>query len=468
MGRYKSLALNTAIFGICSFTSKLLVFLMLPFYTTVLSKEEFGTADLINTIVGLLAPVFSLSIAHGVMRFALDRGKDIEQVFTFGSKVSIGGIIFVCFCYPILICIPVIRDYLWIFLLLYITSIFHTLTGLFARGLNKMKYVGIAGVVSSLVVVLSNIILLFAFHCGVNGFLVSSIISNLVFIIILVVSCKMYKYVGGDNNKQLNKEMLAYSIPIIPNTLSWWIQHSANRYILSYYCGVGDVGLYSAASKMPTIIDTFRGVFVQAWQLSTITEYDKENSKMFFRNIYTLYNVFLIVSCSVLLIGSKLLASILYSVEFYEAWTFTPLLIVGILFSSLVAFYSPTYLAHKKTNKLFVSTALGAALTIVVNLMLVPRIGAIGSAVAVVISNIIIFLYIHIDSRKYMAVKLGNFRIYLSYLVITIQGFLITFAKMHPMGVMSMLLTIIVFLLNTNEIKYLIIELYNKIKKKHI
>ena len=256
MGRYKSLALNTAIFGICSFTSKLLVFFMLPFYTSVLSKEEFGTSDLISTIVGLVVPILTLSVSHGCMRFALDRSNNIKQVFSFGIKTVSTGIILLLVSYPLLLKIPVICDYVWAFALLYISQSLHSFTGLFARGMSKVKMVGVAGVASSFVVVICNVVFLFFFHWGVSGYLLSMIVSNLCFSIILIIGCRMYRLLILKNDSQLNKEILAYSLPIIPNTLSWWIQHSANRYILNYYCGVADVGLYSAASKVPSIIDT--------------------------------------------------------------------------------------------------------------------------------------------------------------------------------------------------------------------
>lgn len=465
MGRYKSLALNTVIFGICSFTSKLLVFFMLPFYTTVLSKEEFGTADLINTIIGLLAPVFSLCISQGVMRFAIDKAKNTKQVFTFGLKVTLGGAVILFLCYPIIINIPIICDYIWIFLLLYITQVFHSLIGLFARGLNKMKFVGVAGVISSFVVVGSNILLLFIYKYGVDGYLISIIISNIVFISFLFLKCKMWLYVGKDNDNELNKGMLLYSLPMIPNSLSWWIQHSANRYILNYYCGIGDVGLYSAASKMPTIVDTFRGIFVQAWQLSTITEFNNEGSDAFFKNIYKLFNTFIIILCAGLLLFCKLLANVLYSDSFFEAWKFTPLLIVGILFSSLVAFYSPIYLANKKTNKLFLSTAIGAIITIIANFIFVPMIGAIGSAISVVISNFVIFIYLHIDTRKYLSFSLGNWQIYASYAVIFVQSIIITFLDCSPTSIWSVLMTVIILLLNSSNLIYLISAVIKKLKR---
>lgn len=431
-----------------------------------MSKEEFGSADLISTIVGLLSPILTLSISQGVMRFALDKAKDTREVFTFGLKVTLYGSVVMVLSYPLLTRIPIIKDYILVFLLLYISQVLQSLTGLFARGLNKMKYVGMAGVISSFIVVGSNILLLFVFHYGVTGYLYSIVFSNIVFVIFLFVACRMYFYIGGDNNRTLNKEMLTYSLPIIPNSMSWWIQHSANRYILNFYCGVADVGLYSAASKMPTIVDTFRGIFVQAWQLSTITEYGNKESAKFFKNIYKLYNVFIVLLCSFMLVFCKVLAIVLYSDSFYEAWKFTPLLIVGILFSSLVAFYSPIYLAKKNTNKLFLSTALGAAITIVANFVLVPFVGSIGSAISVVISNFTIFLYLHIDTKKYLQFKIGNWRIFTSYILLLLQGVLITFYNCSPTGVVSLIIVFLIILLNLEEITSLISDFINKVIKK--
>ena len=124
MGRFKTLASNTLIFAISNFTSKLLVFFMLPFYTAVLSKEEFGTADLIVTIVGLLMPVLSLSISQGCMRFALDKSKNTSVVFSFGVIVNTLGALVLILSTPILLKIDLIKDYVLVFILLFVTHLF--------------------------------------------------------------------------------------------------------------------------------------------------------------------------------------------------------------------------------------------------------------------------------------------------------------------------------------------------------
>ena len=73
MNRYQTLAANTALISIGTFGSKLLVFLMVRFYTGYLTPAEYGTADLITQTANLLIPIASLDVAEGVFRFAADR-----------------------------------------------------------------------------------------------------------------------------------------------------------------------------------------------------------------------------------------------------------------------------------------------------------------------------------------------------------------------------------------------------------
>lgn len=456
MGRVKALAENTLIFAICNFTSKLIVFFMLPFYTSVLSKEEFGTVDLITTIVGLLYPVLTLGIAHGVMRYALDKDVDTKKVFTIGFSITgVGAIILIAFI-PLLIQIDFLQKYLIVFLFLYFTNIYQHLLSLFARGIQKVRLVGIAGVSSSFTVVFCNLLFLFVYHFGVEGYIWSIVISNIVSIIILFVGAKMFRYITADYDIMLTKEMLNYSLPLMPNSLSWWINHSANRYILNFFCGVADVGLYSAASKMPSMIDTFRGIFIQAWQLSTITEYDKKDSAAFFKGMYQAYNLFLILLTGSLILLSQAIGSVLYSKDFYDAWKLAPFLFLGILFGSLIAYYSPTYLAHKKTKILFTSTFVGAIITIALNFLLIPNLGIIGTAVTSVLSNFSIYIYLHLDSKKYMDFEVNNLSYYLSYICIAIQATSISLFNMSPWGWVSILCFSMAIFLVRNDLKVII------------
>jgi O-antigen/teichoic acid export membrane protein len=466
MSRSKTLLSNTLVFAISNFTSKFLGLLMLPFYTSILSKEEFGTADLISTTIGLLIPVFTLSIADATLRYAMDKSSDSKQVFSFGLKVLLIGFSLLILLFPIVHQIKFLSGFYFLFYLLYLTSILQTFFSLFSRGINKIKLIGIAGVTSSIVIVISNVVLMYFFNMGVQGYLLSMIISYFIASTILFFGGKMYQFITlKRTNKLLLKEMLSYSSPLIPNALSWWINHTSNRYIIKYFCSVAEVGLFSAAARMPSILIGFQGIFIQAWQISAISEYDKKDNLPFFSNVFKTYNTLMILSSSLLIILSKYIAKVLYAKSFYDAWIYTPFLLISVVFGSIVGFYSSFYLAHKKTNVLFLSTFIGALVTIVFNLIMVPIIGPLGSSIANALAYFCVWLFLHIDSRKFLKLEVKYLTIYIQYIILFLQASLMVFSSGRLMFSGSILCLLILIILNYKEIKFIIRHIGSLVKK---
>ena len=173
--------------------------------------------------------------------------------------------------------------------------------------------------------------------------------------------------------------------------------------------------------------------------------------------MYRGYNTLIIFSCSILIVFSQLLATVLYSADFYNAWLFTPFLLVGVVFGSLVAYYSPFYLAHKKTKILFFSTFAGAAITIVFNIILIPRIGIMGAAITSVLSNLMIYMWLHIDSKKYMEYNYNSLRYYLSYFILVSQAIIVSLFGKNPVGLLSVVCLLILSCINYTDIKFFVV-----------
>ena len=81
MNKYKKLLSNTLIFGIGTFSSKVMVYLLMPLYTALLSKAEYSTADLITQAANLLMPLAAIGMYDGIFRFAIDAGDRKKEVF---------------------------------------------------------------------------------------------------------------------------------------------------------------------------------------------------------------------------------------------------------------------------------------------------------------------------------------------------------------------------------------------------
>ena len=103
MNRYQTLAANTALISIGTFGSKLLVFLMVRFYTGYLTPAEYGTADLITQTANLLFPLISLGITDGVFRFAVDHTEQRRNIFSVGVYTILAGALLLVALLPLLV-----------------------------------------------------------------------------------------------------------------------------------------------------------------------------------------------------------------------------------------------------------------------------------------------------------------------------------------------------------------------------
>ena len=450
MSRSKTLFNNTLIFTISNFASKVLGFLMLPFYTRVLTREEFGSSDLVILTVGLLIPLITISMSEGVLRFTLDEKEDNKQVFSFGLKLIGAGFILILMLYPLISMIMAIKEYIILFYLLYISQALNLYCNQFVRGINKIKLIGYVGVIQTIVTVLSNVILLAVCNFGIEGFLISIVLSNSIALLTLFFWGGLGKYISlfAPINKDLQREMLKYSIPLTPNRLSWWLNSSANKYIISGYSSIAELGLFSAASRIPSILITFQGIFIQAWQLSAIKEYDSKDSVDFFSNVYKLYNITMLMGCSLLIFFIKPISSFLFGPDFSTAWKLVPFLLVAVIFGALIGFLNSINHAVKKTKTLFMAVLSGASLGLLLNFIFVPKYGAMATSISTAVSFFTIWLIRLVDTQKYMRLKVSYLNDSISYLLVVSQAIIIITFDMPQATLYSGFCTVLIMVFN--------------------
>lgn len=111
MNKYKNLILNTLIFGLGTFSSKVLVFLLMPLYTRVLTSADYGTVDLIMQTGNLLVPLVMMGISNAVIRFGLDKSINKNDVFTTALLSVGGGFAALLVFYPLIMRIPGLGEY---------------------------------------------------------------------------------------------------------------------------------------------------------------------------------------------------------------------------------------------------------------------------------------------------------------------------------------------------------------------
>lgn len=393
--KYKFLLKNTGILTISNFASKILVFLLVPLYTSVLSTAEMGIYDLIVSTVSLLYPVLTLNIVDGVMRFAMDKAYDKGQVALVGIRyIAMSAAVIAMGLIP---ChyIPLFQNIHGIEYLIFLYYLSYTLNQYFiqlAKGMEKVKHMAVAGIISTVMMLGGNILGLLVFKMGLTGFIWANILAQAVPAIYYFFVLRFYSFVKDMKyDKSLNREMMSYCLPLIFSTVGWWINSASDRYVVTALCGVSVNGVLSVSYKIPSIINTIFGMFGQAWQISAIKEYGKKDSKKFYADSFAFINFMMCMGCASIILLSKPLARLLYAKEFYAAWQYAPFLVVSAVFNTASGLVGPMLSAIKDSKSMAKSAIYGAGTNVFLNIVLVYFMGAQGAAIATAVSAFIIY-----------------------------------------------------------------------------
>ena len=369
MSSYKKLLKNSSIFAIANLGTKIISLLLVPYYTFVLSAQEYGSVDLIVTTISLIIPIITLSIFDSVLRFAMDMLDKREDIFISAFMVMIIGFILSALLLPLFKLIPSIYEYIGLFYSIIVIQSIHILLSNFIRAIGKIKLFALDGVFNTIILLTSNVILLTVFKYGVKGYLISILISHIMSCIFIVLFGKILNYIKFSKyNKNIVKEMLLYSIPLIPNALMWWIMNVSDRYIITIFLGYTANGLYAVANKIPSLLNIVNNIFFQAWQLSAIEESNSKTKSNFYTNVFNIFATTMLLVTSILVLMIKPLIKLIVSSEYKECWKYAPFLLLGIVFSSFSSFLGTNYIAMKKTNGVFKTSIIGAIINIILNI----------------------------------------------------------------------------------------------------
>lgn len=423
MNREKELAKNTIIISFGQFLPKFTTLVTLPILTNCLTKAEYGTYDLINTLVSLLLPVMVLKLDMGTFRFLIESRNDEEKKQEIISTAYL-------FIVPISICCVIIMFFVLqnlsaftklMICLYFLLDIIYITTQQMVRGLSENLIYSLSAILYSLINMLFIVLLIQLKNYGLNGLLISMNLSAAFAIIFLLTVGKVWKYIHWQFSKPQLKEMLSYSWPLIPNSLSGWVMNLSDRLIVTAVLGIEMNAIYAVANKIPNLLNLVQSSFSAAWQENASLTVGSKDTKQYYSNMLdTLFRV--LVGCTSGLIAiTPILFKLLIKGDYAEAYYQMPMLFAGMFFSTLSSFFGGIYAAHKKTKSVGITTTLAAVCNFVVNLACINFIGLYAASFSTFISYFLLVVFRMIDAKKIQP---------MTYDVKTIIGYLLVLLVM--------------------------------------
>ncbi|MBO7736617.1 MAG: oligosaccharide flippase family protein [Clostridia bacterium] len=422
--KIKYLFKNVGILTISQFSSKILIFFLLPLYTNVLSTEQYGVYDLSVTVVELLYPILTINIIDAVMRFLLDKKYENTDVISVSFKYVFLSILLassIALAVSLFNLFPLFEG-LEIYVLLYF--IFYTLqqfAAQVAKGLEQITDIGISGVLGTVCLIGFNLFFLLVAEWGLVGFFLANILAHFIPALYLILRTTVWRYIRLSAGKMISPDMLKYCVPLIVNTLGWWANSATDKFVVTFFLGAAANGILSIAYKIPNMLSAVQGIFNQGWQISAIKEFEEKGDTSFFSKIVLLINGVMFVGASFLILLTKPLASFLYAKDFYVAWEYVPMLILSVVINTNSGIYGAILAAKGRSNGMAISSFIGIVVNVALNILLVWAIGMQGVTIATVISGLVILLLRKIISGADFKTKWDKF-IYLSLALVVAQS----------------------------------------------
>lgn len=420
MSRSKELVKNTVIIMAGKLFTQFLSLLLLPLYTHTLPTQGYGTVDLIMTYINLLAPIATIQQEMATFRHLIDvRNDKKKQAEVIATSIKSVALRLMIFGVPILIALIFLQlEYAYWALLCGIVMAFSNLFLQMARGFGENLKYAIGSAIAGLITLITSFLLICVFKFGAESILISTAIGNLCCSGYLFFSLKIMKHLrAAKPNKKLRNQMLKYSWPLVPNSISWWLINASDRTIVSIFLGTAVNGVYAVVTRFPAAIVGFTGVFVMSWTESASLHINDKDRDEFFssvaKNTLQIFSSFSIV----LIAAIPLIFDIIIGQEYREAYNYIPIGIVAVLFNVMVSVYSAIYVAKKMTKKVMNTSLISAIINIVVDLILIQFVGLYAAVISTAVAYFAMMIYRHFDIKKYVCIK---YRV--SDIVMTVLG----------------------------------------------
>ena len=466
MNRGRKFINDIFIYAIGNLGSKLITFLLVPLYTYFISPNDFGYYDIVLTLTFLAMGFITFQLRDGAFRFLLDNEDEYtrKSVVSFSYKllsqsslvVLLAGIFISFFCD--------IRDWGWIIAFVITLSLYEVEIQI-VRGLGQTKQFVLAGILTAFQIGLYSLIFVAWLRMGIAGIFCSNILSRLVTMVVIEFRTHVFKryFMVGFRDRSLNRALLSYSLPLLPNAICWWLLGSSSRLFIERFLGLEANGIYAVAMKFSTILETFSVIVYQAWQETAIKQYEAADRSKFFSRIFNTYCVILTVLALIFVFILKLSYSWLVDDRYLDSMQYLYPMFISVICFALASFYDLGYQCSKQTVRNLPGVMITTALNLIMNYFFIRFMGIWGIVLSSILSYLFMLGFRMVDTWKFFPVRVS---MEIIYPILFLLGGAVVFYKIDSVVLQISYVVVVICLSYCIQPKSVRSEILMKIKGK--
>ncbi len=405
---------------------------MLPLYTTNMTPSMLGISDSITTFTGILYPVLVMGLDSAYSAFYFDKhdqARDKKVFSTLSFTFMCMGIL------PILMCLISGQLSEWMFdtkdyrtvvcvaLVSVTLNLWNLSFSLELRLKNRMGSFGIVSILSSLSMILLNILFVSILQLKELSLVLSTmIVAGEHLLLYALFTKEIPKCIYFDS--ELLKKMIKFSLPLIPTVLMSWVLSLSDRYVLLYYCGDASVGLYGIGSRFVTLLNVVIGAITTAYTTFAFASKDQDNAKKNYYRIFNVLSFLLLGAAFTIAIFSKDIISIMADAAYYSSYTVIRDMMFGQVFYAMSTIVSYGIIFQKKSIYSLVSVSVGAVVNFAANMVFIPQYGIKAAALTTMTGYMVSLVVCYYYSEKLYPCEYGIKRVMIACAILYVISLL--------------------------------------------
>jgi O-antigen/teichoic acid export membrane protein len=406
----KQITSDSLIYGISGVVSKMIGIFLVPIYTRLFLPKDYGIINLVNTTFILLTISIVCGLDSAVARWFYDSEDEAERKRSFGAYIWFQLFLAIIIAAIIIIVSPSLSYFFFkesgkpiYFILPAISLITNILPSVLINWfrLQRRPVLTVIFTISQTITTVGlTVLFVIVFRWQITGVFAALTISSAIFSLVVIFILKNWLSLKYFTKKRL-LEMLKYALPLIPAALSYWLLNNTDSYFIQFFTkSTAEVGLFGIGAMLASVLGMFTSAFQQAWGPFAFSLINSEDAKKIYANVFLLFGYAMSVLAALLMLFAPEALMIFTTPQYYgSAW------VAGILGYNLVLI-GFSYIAiigisiNKNTKPYGIAMLYATIITIVLNIILIPKFGKEGSALATVIAQTIVPAYLFYIGQK--------------------------------------------------------------------
>ena len=405
----QTLVRHTAIYAFGTILSNLASIIMLPIYTRHLSPSDYGVIELLSATVGLFSVVFGLRVGEAIFRYHASYQEDRDKNEVVSTALILVAGLTLC---GLLLMMGLGNE---LSLLVFGTTKRAAAMRLYGITLPLSALVEIVFIslraeqrpwsfvaLSTLRLVLQlgfNIYFVVIEHLRVSGVIYSALLSGSIMFVVLAIYT--LSRTGLQFSRTKARELAAFSWPLVLSAVATFFFTSSDRFFLRHFSNTAEVGIYSLGYRFGYLLLAIGWApFSGIWDSQRYVVLKSENPQAIFNKTFVVVSLTLIFGALGISVFAQDVLRIMSNRNFWDAYEVVPMIVIAYVFQAWTSFTNVGLLLHGKTMHTFYSTIVAAMIAAVGYVILIPRFGAVGAAVATLFGFAVRFVWIYSVSQS--------------------------------------------------------------------